>query len=1016
MNKKLLVVLCSLLCFAQSIYACVPTITIQTSTGSLNFCTANVLNLSAALTTFGGATPTYQWYKNGVAITGATGSVFSASGTSVAVGDVYYCQMISNDPCASPTLAVSNSLALNVTLAPTPALAINTSTFSNTYCAGVNVVFFSSLANAGAGSTRQWKVNGVPVGSGPSYSSSTLVNGDVVTCTGTSILPCVSPSVVTSSPITMVINPSVQPNVAISSPNAVGCSGTPIVNFTATSTNGGTTPAYTWFVNGAPAGVTGASFNSSAIVNGDVVTCNLTSNAFCAVPNKDTSNAITVTVLPAVTPTIIIVEDLNPTCGSSTINFNATITNGGSAPTYQWKKNGVNVGTDTSWYSGSFFTNNDVITCVLTSNAQCATSTIVTSNAVTLSIIAPVTPTVSILATPGNTICFGQTVTYTATITNGGANPTFLWKVNGVPIIGSNANTYSSNTIPNGSLIGVLLTSSIACVTGINATSNTLPLTVKPLLTPTITITSNKTNICNGQAVSFGSATTVSGAAPTYQWKVNGVNVGTSANAYNTSALPVGINTITCTMVSSSNQCLTGNTVTSNQIIVTVNPLLTPTITITASTNNVCYGTPITFTSTITNGGTTPIYKWRINGLNVAGNNATINSVNINNGDVVTCIITSSETCVTKAKDTSNAIVMQIKPLVTPIIVTKRDTDFVCQNDLITFTIQNTFNGGITPVYQWYLNGLPTGNSNTIYSSSTFTSGSYVYCTMTSSAECPNPPIAQSGTDTIHIYAPAVPFVTIQSSDTNTCIGTNIVFTTNSVDGGGAPFYQWYWNGLPHSNNASSYANILLETGDSIFVVMNSNAPCLTKPNDTSNSITMKVQDNITPTISLTPSINAGAAGTPIVYTATTTVLPSYSIQWFRNNALMTTTNSTNTWATTIVNSYDSIYAKIYNFTGCYLATSATSKQLRLGALAIAGYTPANFAVYPNPVQNLATVQGINYGDEMTVYDMTGKAIIIKTIDKNDTYQLDMSGLANGLYQAKFVRGNQHWVVRLIKN
>jgi hypothetical protein len=56
-------------------------------------------------------------------------------------------------------------------------------------------------------------------------------------------------------------------------------------------------------------------------------------------------------------------------------------------------------------------------------------------------------------------------------------------------------------------------------------------------------------------------------------------------------------------------------------------------------------------------------------------------------------------------------------------------------------------------------------------------------------------------------------------------------------------------------------------------------------------------------------------------------ILPPYTIQWFRNNALATTT-TTNTWATNIVNNTDSVYAKILNYTGCYLAPFATSKTI----------------------------------------------------------------------------------------
>ena len=87
-----------------------------------------------------------------------------------------------------------------------------------------------------------------------------------------------------------------------------------------------------------------------------------------------------------VTPNITISTSATTVCSGSTVVFTATPTNGGSSPTYQWKVNGVLVGTGTTFSSNSL-QNNDVVTCVLTSNASCATSTTATSNAITISVV-----------------------------------------------------------------------------------------------------------------------------------------------------------------------------------------------------------------------------------------------------------------------------------------------------------------------------------------------------------------------------------------------------------------------------------------------------------------------------------------------------------------------------------------------------------------------------------------------------------------------------------------------------
>ena len=66
------------------------------------------------------------------------------------------------------------------------------------------------------------------------------------------------------------------------------------VTFTATPTNGGTTPTYQWMVNGVNAGTNSASYTYIPM-NEDEVTCVLTSNAYC-VSGNPASAGVTVQV------------------------------------------------------------------------------------------------------------------------------------------------------------------------------------------------------------------------------------------------------------------------------------------------------------------------------------------------------------------------------------------------------------------------------------------------------------------------------------------------------------------------------------------------------------------------------------------------------------------------------------------------------------------------------------------------------------------------------------------------
>ena len=74
----------------------------------------------------------------------------------------------------------------------------------------------------------------------------------------------------------------------------------------------------------------------------------------------------------------------------------------------------------------------------------------------------------------------------------------------------------------------------------------------------------------------------------------------------------------------------------------------------------VCSGTGVTFTATPAAGITSPTYQWQVNGANAGTNSTTYTSSALNNGDVVTCILSSGQACVTGSPATSNAITMTI--------------------------------------------------------------------------------------------------------------------------------------------------------------------------------------------------------------------------------------------------------------------------------------------------------------------------------------------------------------------
>jgi len=94
---------------------------------------------------------------------------------------------------------------------------------------------------------------------------------------------------------TLTVNPNLPASISIASSANSICSGTS-VTFTATPTNGGSTPAYQWKLNGSNVGTNSAIYTNTP-ANNDAVTCVLNSNASpCATSNPATSNTVTMTV------------------------------------------------------------------------------------------------------------------------------------------------------------------------------------------------------------------------------------------------------------------------------------------------------------------------------------------------------------------------------------------------------------------------------------------------------------------------------------------------------------------------------------------------------------------------------------------------------------------------------------------------------------------------------------------------------------------------------------------------
>ncbi len=280
--------------------------------------------------------------------------------------------------------------------------------------------------------------------------------------------------------------------------------------------------------------------------------------------------------------------------------------------------------------------------------------------------------------------------------------------------------------------------------------------------------------------------------------------------------------------------------------VVTVNTGNPVGVTISAAANNICAGTPVTFTASPVNAGSNPTYQWKVNGLS-AGTNSPTFTYTPNDGDIVIVNCQSSiVNCVSNNPATSNTVTMTVNPNLTLSVTVTPSSNPVCQGEPVTF-VGAANNGGPTPLYQWFVNGVNMFTGSPVYTY-TPTDGDIVIVHCQSSiVNCisNNPATSAPLTMVVNTGLPAG--VTITASDNPFCPGTAVTFTGAAMHGGSTPLWQWLVNGSIVFTGSPVYT-FTPQSGDSIRCIMTSNLTCVTGNPATSNTIVMaeKPKPNVT--------------------------------------------------------------------------------------------------------------------------------------------------------------------------
>lgn len=853
----------------------------------------------------------------------------------------------------------------------TPQVIVSITTGQNPACNNSNVVFTATASNEGSAPQYQWTKNGANISgaTNTTYSATAGTNfaqGDLIRCRLTSNAACISTTTVTSTATNMGVSTNVTPavSIAITSGSNPLCNGSGIT-YTATPTNGGTTPAYQWTKNNVNiSGATGATYTATAGSNfshNDVIRCRLTSSLVCVTNTNATSTAITMSVTNNVTPgvSIAVTTGTNPTCNGNSVTFTAAPTNGGTTPTYQWTKNGVNINGATSitytGVAGTAFVNSNLIRCRLTSNATCVTAATATSTAINIGVNA--LPTASISG--ANSLCVGQNTKLTA---SGGT--AYLWNTNATTdtlTVSPNSTTTYSVTVTNANSCSAVATKQV--------TVNNLP-------NPGI---NGNDSICSGQ-----STTLTANGGTGYLWNTNATTTAISVSPSTTT---------TYSVTATNNQGCSAST----QRTVRVAPSLLINA-LTASPANVCPpGGTTQLSASVNNainiatfsgaavsipsqGNATPYPS----GIVVSGlpqNAISVAQVNINGishdfiADVDMWLTSPTGQIVILMSDAgSNGISNKsftIKDgaalfptgFITGSIYAPTNIGGIGTGEPAGATTSlSNFTGNLNGTWSLFVRDDATGSSGNIMSwSITFSTAR-----QTNYAWSATPAIANSGITnptsattnatvnqattytlaisdnfgctantstpvTFNSVTPAIA-IHIASGSNPTCNGSSVTFGATITNGGTTPAYQWTKNGVNISGaNASTYTAVTgtnFINNDVIRCVLASNATCASPANVTSTGITMQVTGTATPNVSISQTNTNVCSGGNLQFTA----LPSNggngpTYQWTKNGTNIPSATSVqyNAIAGTAINNGDTLRCIITSNLPCASPATVTS-------------------------------------------------------------------------------------------
>ncbi len=836
-----------------------------------------------ALTAFGGSGSEIRWYSGGC------GGTPIGSGTDIEIPapqqtTTYYVRW------ETPGCDVSECKSVTITVLPTVQPEVSIVANKTNICENESVTFTAAPVNGGSSPVYQWFKNGNLTGdNAPVFSGEGWQPGDQVRCVLTSSAQCANPSQATSNQISLTVNPLIIPTLRIGSNATEVCQGSTVTFIIIEISGQGNNPQYQWFVNGSPAsGATGNSFSLPVFADMNVY-CRLASSETCASVPFENSNVIQVTVMQQVEPLISISSSQTQVCQSESVTFNANASGGGNSPGYQWRRNGIAInGATQPTYMLINPVNGDAIDCIFTSSAPCASQPTVTSNAVTLQVIPNLPVSASIQAAQYNgPVCQGTSLTFMANAVNGGQSPSYQWFVNG-NLTGNEPELIYLFDQPGTFLVNLALNSSLSCSSGNPATSNTIEINVLPNLTVSVQLQASQLAACENTSIQLTAQAQNAGQNPSYEWFRNGqLYSSTLINQLQINALPGDQWSV---RLSSSEQCAINSPALSELISLQIDPLAIAPQSVTASTTQLCLNSAGNITLTA-QGGSGQQLLW-YSGSCGANPMGTGNPLTISAPQQSTAYFAQyvSGLCPPSAcADVS----VTVYDLIVPQVQIAASSNQLCQGETASFSVQSQSGQGIAPSYDWLVNGISQGINSPNFSYQP-ANGDQVQCQLTSSEACAQPAIVVSTPVQMTVSQPLQPQASIQPLQDSVCFTEPIIISSNFINAGSNPTYQWMVNNI-HNGQVNQTFNWYAPTPGTyqINLLATSSLSCVTSPMAFSPVVNITVLPLVQPVININTPTNTLCSGELANVSATFSHQGQQPLfQWFKNGQAVSGANN----------------------------------------------------------------------------------------------------------------------------